>query len=54
MGRCVDWSGGRTTLLGNHSCRPLVEDEKWLKELLGVAEQLDLATQAGLVVKMQH
>lgn len=53
-GLTVDWTAGVATMLGKQSCGPSSVDEKWLKELLGAAEKLDLATQMGLVVKVQR
>ncbi len=42
------------TVLGNQPYSSSGVDEKWLKELLTTAEQIDLAAQTGLVVKVQR
>jgi hypothetical protein len=53
-GLAVNWTTGQATVLGNQPYSSSGVDEKWLKELLATAEQIDLAAQTGLVVKVQR
>jgi VCBS repeat-containing protein len=53
-GLAVSWTAGQATVLGNQPYSSSGVDEKWLKELLITAEQIDLAAQTGLVVKVQR